>query len=137
MTLNEWGAATKRRLHDELVRGEEPPLGRYDKALLKEAKSLGHPQIGTTVYHPQSATFEFIYSGTNSVMIVPVEVPSPERIVFLPVPTWVVESIWQGEIDGSFHFESAAIALVDELRSCLSAEANARLFEKKLPTRRE
>jgi len=137
MTLNEWAARSKRSIFDDLLRGYEPGEGSFDHALLKDAKTKGLPQMGTTVFFPQGARFEYVYSDTGSTIVFSVTVTSPERIVFMPVPSWVVESIWQGEIDGSFHFEGQARQLMAELEGELAAEANARLFGPKAPTRRE
>lgn len=81
---------------------------------------------------------EFIYSDpASSAMILTVTLEPPERIVFLPVPDWVVESIWQGEVTGSAHFESDAIRLVQAFEQELREEANARWFEPQPPKRRE
>jgi hypothetical protein len=55
----------------------------------------------------------------------------------MPVPNWVIESIWQGEIDGSYQFESDAHNLLSQFSAQLEPEANRQLFGKKRPTRRE
>ena len=73
--------------------------------------------------------FEFIYSSKGaSSTVFQVEVDAPERIVYMPVPSWVIESIWQGEINGSFHFESDARELIDQFTASLQTEANASIF---------
>ena len=54
----------------------------------------------------------------------------------MPVPSWVVESIWQGDIDGSYHFESEATELVAEFIEVLKREGNLAQFGDKAPTRR-
>ena len=128
MNLNAFAAERKRALHEELLRSESPSFGSYDETLLRDAKAKGAPQMGSTNYAPNSITIEFIYSDGQGAMVVPITVESPERIVFLPIPEWVIESIWQGEIDGSYHFESDALALVAKLQEQLEPEANAQLF---------
>ena len=64
------------------------------------------------------------------------EVDPPERIVRMPVPEWVVESVWQGEVDGSYHFESHAYALLEAFTASLDPEENARRFKGRMPTGR-
>lgn len=72
--------------------------------------------MGSTVYSPDSIQCEFIYPDPSSVpTVLTVSLIPPERIVFLPVPEWVVESIWQGEIAGSYQFESDARGMIDGL----------------------
>jgi hypothetical protein len=73
---------------------------------------------------------EFIYPDSRTAAILlEVRIPTPERVVFLPVPGWVVEQIWQGEITGSYAFESDAIALLEAFRQDLTPDANLRHFE--------
>ena len=137
MNLNEWAAQTKRSLFDELGKGAKPSYGEYNPVTLEEARIIGKPQIGATVYSPDAARFEFVYSGASSTIVFSVSVTSPERIVFMPVPAWVIESIWQGDIDGSYHFEPDAETLAEEFRTMLSVKVNSQLFGRKAPTRRE
>lgn len=137
MDLNEWASTTKRGIFADLGQGKAPSIGEFDAEVLKEAQALGTPQMGATVYKPSAATFEYVYTGSNSTIVFAVVVASPERIVFLPVPGWVIESIWQGEIAGSHHFESVAIELVRKFEATLEPEPNALLFGRKQPTRRE
>lgn len=128
MSLNAYVAARKRALYDELSTGQEPSFGEYDPTLLREARAKGTPQMGSTTLAPDRITVEFIYSDQQGALILPIKLQPPERIVFLPTPEWVVESIWQGEIDGSYHFESDAVVLVENFLSSLEPEANAALF---------
>lgn len=137
MTLTEWSATTKRALFQDLLDGNEPRSGTFDPAVLKEGRTLGKPQMGATVYQPDSARFEFVFSGNSNTVVFSVSSTPPETIVFLPVPGWVIESIWQGDIDGSFHFQSDAMRLVDEFRGLLELEANRPFFGRKPATRRE
>jgi hypothetical protein len=132
MNLNAFAAQKKRQIFDELSKGLGPSIGRFDQGLFRDAKDKAQPQMGTTRYTPSTIAFEFIYAvAGGQTQILAVELDSPERIVFLPVPAWIVETIWQGEIDGSFHFESDAKKLLAELTSSLEPEQNASLFEAK------
>lgn len=137
MTLSEFVAAHKRSIWDDLIASRDPGVGIFDAALLTEGRTKGKPQIGTAVFTPTTITLEFIYSAGADTTVFPVQIESPERIVFLPVPGWVVETIWQGDISGSFHFESDARRLVDQFLAELEPEPNRRLFERPMPTRRE
>lgn len=128
MSLNAFAAERKRALHEELLRGESPSFGCYDEALLRDAKAKGAPQMGSTVYAPNSITIEFIYSDAQGATVVPIVIAPPERIVFLPVPEWVIESIWQGDIAGSYHFECDALLLMAKLKDQLEPDANAQIF---------
>ncbi|MGV3617257.1 MAG: hypothetical protein ACO1SV_18170 [Fimbriimonas sp.] len=138
MRLNSYVAERRRRLFDDLRAGRAPSEGLYDELALREARSKGEPQLGTTRLSPHAIELEFIYPdprGASSVITVRLD--PPERIVFMPVPEWVVESIWQGEIAGSHHFESDAYAMVDVFREGLAEATNAARFERQEPTRRE
>lgn len=138
MNLNEFAAGARKAIFDDLANGREPSQGAFDAHLLAEARAKGSPQVGTTRYEPDAVHFEFVYSERGaSATIVTVSVAPPERIVFLPVPEWVIESIWQGDVSGSFHFESDAQRLLAALSSELEAEANAKWFQPQAPKRRE
>lgn len=138
MSLNQHAAEVRMQIYEDLKKGVEPSVGVFDSASLKEAKTKGDPQVGTTRYEPDAIVFEFIFPDPRSAAAVfSVRVESPERIVFLPVPKWVVESIWQGDIDGSFHFESDARQMVAEFEALLEPEANRALFGPMQATRRE
>lgn len=136
--LNSFAASQKRAIFDNLYDGKSPAIGSYDEALLREAKTKGKPQMGPTRYGQNELHFEFAYPDPNgAAVILTVTVPTPERIVLLPVPDWVVESIWQGEISGSYHFESDALRLVENFQTVLSPEANAALMAEGPKPKRE
>lgn len=138
MTLNQFAAERRLAIFEDLRAGLEPREGSFDSTLLKEARAKGAPQMGTTRYLPHEIAFEFIYPDPHSTAtILAVRLAPPERIVFLPVPTWVVENIWQGDIAGTHHFESDAIRLLRELEDELTAEGNLKWFEKQAAKRRE
>jgi hypothetical protein len=138
MTLNEYVARTKREVFDDIVEGRQPSTGLCDLALLDGLRAKAAPQMGTTVFAPDSLTFEFIFSlSDGQTEVFQVKVSAPERIVYLPVPEWVVESVWQGEVAGSFHFESDARVLVDKFQGETTPDGNTKWFQKQLPKRRE
>ena len=138
MKLAEYVAKTKREIWEDLREGRDPRLGEFNSQLLADARVKGQPQIGDSVFTPESISFEFIYSdGSGKTIIFPVLVPAPKRIVFLPVPGWVIESIWQGDVDGSYHFEKDATVLVEAFQSELTADKNRAWFGRRQATRRE
>lgn len=138
MPLNTYAAELRRSLFDDLLAGRAPSTGDFDAALLAEAKVKGAPQVGATRYAPDAIAFEFIYPDVaGSTIVFTVTVAAPERIVFLPVPEWVIESIWQGDIDGSYHFESDARRLVDGLVAQLEPDDNLKWFGPRQAKRRE
>ena len=138
MTLSVFVANTKRQIYEELISGQEPTVGTFDPLVLKECRLLGQARMGTTVFSPDLITFEFIFAGAGDAsMVFPVKVASPQRIVYLPVPAWVIENIWQGNVDGSHHFESDAAELVAAFQRCLEPANNAGLFGPKPAKRRE
>lgn len=138
MTLNAYAAKLRLSLFDDLKAGRAPSLGDFDALLLAEARTKGSPLVGTTRYSPDALWFEFIFSDpTSSAVIVTVRVDSPERIVFLPVPSWVIETIWQGDVDGSYHFESHAQEHLAELAREIEPEPNLKWFGPRPPKRRE
>jgi hypothetical protein len=138
MKLNAWVAEKKRQIFEDLRLGHPPRAGEFDQDLLNEARAKGQPQMGTVRFEPNRVMLEFIYSDpASSATVVTVVLAPPQRIVFLPVPGWVIESIWQGDIDGSHHFESDARDLVAEFVAQLEPETNAPLFGPQPAKRRE
>lgn len=136
--LNVFVAEKKRKIFDELRRGEFPSEGEYDRETVIAGREKGDVQMGTTVYDPDSLMLEFTYPDLlGSSLILSVKVVPPERIVFLPVPDWVIETIWQGEVSGRFVFESEAKAYLAHLESQIAPEANKTLFAPAGPKRKE
>lgn len=130
MTLNEWLAKVKNELYRQIVAGGQLDQGNYDQARLDDLRSKGEAQIGTAVLAPRQVNFEFIFrmpDGQTQVLSVLLE--PPQRIVFMPVPEWVIESVWQGEVLGSHHFEADAMALLDRFGKLLEKEENAAHFD--------
>lgn len=138
MNLNVYASELKRQLFDDLIGGAVPRRGTYNETLRREAKTKGKPQMGAVRYTPGEIIIEFIFPDpSSSTIVLPITVESPERIVFLPVPEWVIESIWQGDIDGSYHFESHARTLVSQLAAELEPAENAKWFGPRAAKRRE
>lgn len=138
MTLSETVARLRRQIYDDLRSGQPPSVGRYSESDWKQARDKGEPRMGTYTLTPEEIRMEFLYSAAEApALIFTVTVPAPERIVFLPVPDWVVESIWQGEIDGTYHFESDARRLLAEFERLLEPAENRRFFGPQRPKRRE
>ena len=132
MTLNQYAAERRLRIFEELKAKHAPSEGAYDEAQLRTALSKGSPQMGSTHFEPDSIVFEFIFpdpQGTPTV--VSVRLVPPERIVFMPVPEWVVESIWQGEISGSPQFESDCDRMLEVFRQELEPDRNRDRFGKR------
>ncbi|MCB0825853.1 MAG: hypothetical protein KDC26_06660 [Armatimonadetes bacterium] len=131
-------ARIKREIFAELSDRKPPSQGSFDEALWAEANEKGAPQMGSTVFHPHKIVIEFLYHDPlASAIVFPVTITPPERVVFMPVPDWVIQTIWQGEVAGSFRFESEAQKMLESFQNLLSIDENIRLFEKPLPTTRE
>lgn len=129
MGLNAYTAEKRKAIYEDLRQGLPPREGEFSEAILAEGKAKGMPQMGTARYEPHAILVEFIYPDpAGAATILTVRLKAPERIIFLPVPPWVIESIWQGEIDGSYHFESQALALVDAFKAELASGINDRWF---------
>ncbi len=138
MNLNSYASKIKREIYEDLLAGLPPQVGSFSDSVLKECKSKSQPQMGATIFHPTKFELEFIYSDPRSnATILTVEVDSPERIVMMPVPSWVRETIWQGEISGSHHFESEAKRLLTEFAEHCEVGNNERFFGVQAATRRE
>jgi hypothetical protein len=136
VTLSEYVSSLRNTIFDDLTHGRAPSQGEFSATLLAEARMLAVlPQMGSLRYAPQSVSFEFIYPNPKGASIVfSVNCATPERVVYLPVPGWVIQSIWQGEVHGSHHFESEANALVATFVDGLSPENNSAHFEEDAST---
>lgn len=139
MNLNQYAAERRLELYEDLSAGLPPREGAFDEQVWKTGKAKGPaPQMGSTRFEPNALLFEFIYPDPGGAsVILTVKLTAPERIVFLPVPAWVIESIWQGDVSGSFHFESDATRLLDELEAELEPQTNLKWFEPQAAKRRE
>ncbi|HEY0867659.1 MAG TPA: hypothetical protein VGE01_09775 [Fimbriimonas sp.] len=133
MRLNQYVAERRLAILEDLKAGHPPREGHFDETMLIESRTKGAPQMGSTHYEPESIHLEFIFPDPlGAPLILCVALEAPERIVFLPVPEWVLDNIWQGEIDGSHQFESDAFEMVRRFQEELEPERNRRLFGEKL-----
>ena len=138
VSLSTFAAKIKREIHEDLLAGRTPRVGAYDSELLHQSKVKLPAQMGTTNFLPDLIVLEFIYPDPlSSALVLPVSIEAPERIVYMPVPGWVVENIWQGSVEGSYHFESHAKELLDALLKLVQPDENARLFGPQMAKRRE
>lgn len=129
MTLNEFAARERTRLFDCLQQGIPPSEGEYSSQLLAEGKMKGKPHMGTTRFEADGIFHEFIYPDPQAgATVLVVKTSPPQRIVYMPVPDWVIASIWQGSVEGSYQFESDALKLVDAYKTSLSRENNPAVF---------
>jgi len=136
--LNVFVAEKKRKLFEELRRGEFPSEGEYSQETVIAGREKGDVQIGTTRYAPDHLILEFTYADPlGASLILPIKIIPPERIVFLPVPAWVIETIWQGEISGRYTFESEARQYLAQLEAQIEPQANLALFAPPGPKRKD
>lgn len=125
MSLSRFVSETRRHLYELLSSGRQPDLGEFDPDLYRRAKDRGQPQMGPVSYRPDRVVLDFIYPGDGSAAIVlAVNVDPPERIVYMPVPEWVVEQIWQGDVQGSYRFASEAAELLRRFEQLLEPSRN-------------
>lgn len=136
MTLQTYVAELKTKLFAELSQGKTPSVGAFDGERLDKLRETAQPQMGATRFSPSAIDFEFIFSAPTGSNVWTIRVEAPERIVFLPVPDWVVETIWQGEIAGTHHFETDAKRLVEAFVARLEPDENAAEFLERAPTGR-
>jgi len=138
MRLSVFCSERRREIFEALGRGEHPRDAEFDAEALRQGLLKGSPQVGATRFEPSAAIFEFLFPDPlGAAVVLSVKVRSPERIVCMPVPDWVVENVWQGDVDGSFRFESEAREMLRDFEEILAPEANAALFEKQPAKRRE
>ena len=127
MTLSAYLAELRNVIFRDLQGLKPPSVGSFNMDSYKEL--TGQPQMGSVTYLPHQIRLEFIFKNpVGAPKVFEVSLTPPERMVFLPVPTWVIQSIWQGEISGSYHFESDAESLVNALIEKLKPVENAELF---------
>ncbi|MFQ3610625.1 MAG: hypothetical protein SNJ72_03925 [Fimbriimonadales bacterium] len=139
MTLREFVKQQMQSLYEALQKRQAPPVGTYDADTLRECFRRAQVQTGTTQYFPDRIVFEFIFTEPSlGPVVLSITVTAPEPIVYMPVPDWVIEDVWQGDVTGSFRFRSEAEALLERFRSQLFSEENLAYFERhRLPKRRD
>lgn len=138
MSLNSYTATKRLAIFEDLRKGLPPQEGEFDPTVLEEARKKGEVQMGSTHYDPWAIYVEYIFPDPGSTAtVLSVKLKAPERIVFLPVPEWVVENIWQGDVQGTFHLESEARRLYAALGAELETEQNQKWFGPQMAKRRE
>lgn len=139
MTLREFVRTQIQTIFDALKAGGAPPIGEYNLAQLKECQRRATPQVGATNFQPDALLLEFIFQDASlGPAVLSVRVPAPEPIVYMPVPDWVIEDVWQGDVTGSFRFLSEAERLLEAFREQVFTERNRVYFGKSdLPKRRD
>ncbi|MCS6918940.1 MAG: hypothetical protein NZM28_04150, partial [Fimbriimonadales bacterium] len=131
MTLREFVRDQIQAIFDALKAGGAPPVGEYDPAQLKECQRRASPQVGATNFQPDAVLLEFIYQDASlGPAVLSVRVPAPEPIVYMPVPDWVIEDVWQGDVTGSFRFASEAERLIAAFREQVFTDKNRAFFER-------
>jgi hypothetical protein len=139
MSLREFVREQVQAIFAALQAGSPPPIGEYDPAALRECLRRAQPQVGASRFTPDAVVLEFIFQDPSlGPAVLSVRVPAPEPIVYMPVPDWVIEDVWQGEVTGSFRFLSEAERLLEAFRAQVFTERNRAYFEKPdLPKRRD
>lgn len=129
MLLKEFVVHKRKVILEDLKNGKAPKEGKYDKGFLTSYSANDTIQLGAVKFQPYSMTLEYIFTDKQkNSHIFSVELEVPERIVFMPVPTWVIQSIWQGEIQGSYYFQTEAYRLLDEFKLNLEESQNLNCF---------
>lgn len=132
MTLRKFVRNNLQTIFEALQKRQLPPVGEYDAQTLKECFRRATVQTGTTHYQPDCILLEFIFSEPNlGPAVLSVRIPAPEPIVYMPVPDWVIQDVWQGEVTGSFRFASEAETLLKKLHNQIFAETNALYFDER------
>jgi hypothetical protein len=130
MTLTEYASRRKSEILAELLAGRLPTDAEYDAAGIRSALEKAEPRQGATRYAQSHIDFEFIFAVPGEATVVQaVRVPAPERIVWLPVPDWVVANVWQGTVHGTYCFESEAREHLRKLEAMLEPAVNQGLFD--------
>ncbi|MCS7190756.1 MAG: hypothetical protein NZ843_04030 [Fimbriimonadales bacterium] len=139
MTLREFVRDQIRAVFDALKAGNAPPVGEYDPATLRECQRRALPQVGATRFLPDAIILEFIFQDASlGPAVLSVRISAPEPIVYMPVPDWVIEDVWQGDVTGSFRFRSEAERLLQAFSEQVFTERNRVFFERAdLPKRRD
>jgi len=131
MTLREFVREQVQVIFAALQAGNPPPVGEYDPATLKECLRRAQVQVGASRFTPDAVVLEFIFQDASlGPVVLSVRIPVPEPIVYMPVPDWVIEDVWQGDVTGSFRFVSEAEQLLEAFRALVFTERNRVYFEK-------
>jgi len=139
MTLREFTNTTRRQILEALQHKQPPPVGRFDQKTYEEAMQMREMQMSSAHYTPHSVILEFLFWHDNpsAPLILCVEVDTPEPVVFMPVPDWVQQDVWQGEVKGTFRLRSEAEQLIEAFRHHVLECKNPDYFEERPAPRRE
>ncbi len=139
MTLREFTNTARVQILEALQRKQPPPIGHFDRKAFEEAMQMREVQMGSAHYTPRSVVLEFVFwhDAPGAPLIFSVEVDAPEPIVFLPVPDWVQQDVWQGEVKGTFRLRSEAERMIEAFRQHVLEGENLHYFEERPAPRRE
>ncbi len=139
MTLREFTNTTRKQVFEALRHRMPPPIGHFDRKTFEEAVQMREVQMGGAHYTPHSVVLEFVFLHDNpgAPLILSVEVETPEPVVFMPVPDWVQEDVWQGEVKGTFRLRSEAERMLNAFRHHVLECENLHYFEERPVPRRE
>lgn len=139
MTLREFTNVTRKQILDALQHKLPPPIGHFDRRTFEDAVQMREVQMGCTRYTPHSVVLEFVFlhDTPGAPLILCVEVDAPEPVVFMPVPEWVQEDVWQGEVKGTFRLRSEAERMIESFRRQVLEEDNTHYFDQRPVPRRE
>lgn len=139
MTLREFTNVTRKQILQALQYKQAPPVGHFDRKTFEEAVQMREVQMGSARYTSHSVILEFIFlhDKPGAPLILCVEVDTPEPVVFMPVPEWVQEDVWQGEVKGTFRLRSEAEQLIEAFRRHVLESENPHYFEERPVPRRE
>ena len=100
MRLNEFLAVEKRRAFEAVLTGSKPVGMRCDEGRLKALFEKGKPTMGTTVLNADQISFEFVFTlDDGQTEVLSIVLDPPERIVYMPVPEWVVENLLKNALE--------------------------------------
>jgi len=129
MNLRTYAAQLRTEILTELQAGQNPTRGTFDPNRLADGRRKGAPQSGKLKFEPDTIVVEIIFPDPRTMAtILEIRVPSPERIVWLAVPDWVQISVWEGQVSGSYVFETEAQAMLEKYTEGLAPEANRNGF---------
>ncbi|MCS6949110.1 MAG: hypothetical protein NZ520_01480 [bacterium] len=139
MTLREFTNAARKQILEALQHKQPPPIGHFDRKAFEEAMQMREVQMGSAHYTPRSVVLEFVFwhDTPGAPLILSVEVETPEPVVFLPVPDWVQQDVWQGEVKGTFRLRSEAEQMLETFRRHVLEGENLHYFEERPAPRRE
>jgi len=139
MTLREFTNTTRKQVFEALQHKTPPPIGHFDLKTFEEAIQLRQVQMGGAHYTPHSVVLEFVFlhDSPGAPLILSVEVETPEPVVYMPVPEWVQEDVWQGEVKGTFRLRSEAERMLSDFRHHVLECDNPHYFDERPAPRRE